>query len=319
MIGAAEKGRCHVNALTMKGAELRQVDPAELLLGLDDCYQSATRVFLRYLAESGGAIDPDTVRGFSAHVRQEHDGKRLAARSVNYYVNGMKARVRFLLAHSPELEEDKRQAIETALREIKLEKVQETGVDETKVLTHEQIERLIVAAAKKAPRMALLIEWLAFTGCRISETLGVLLSDVRMATEESSGQEIARVTLHGKFRKDRTVVVRADLVRRIRAAFNSRRYLFGHNERTYTREYVSMFIRRLSARTLRNAVSAHALWHSWVTNRLHEDPGLLKEISSYGGHASTSTMVDLYLHGTFRAREVLSRFHDYTPTAATAT
>jgi integrase len=230
----------------------------------------------------------------------------------------MKARVRFLLAHSPDLDDARRQAIETALGEIRLEKVQETGVDETKVLTHEQIERLIAAAAKKAPRMALIIEWLAFTGCRISETLSVLLADVRMSTDESTGQEIARVTLHGKFRKDRTVIVRADLVRRIRAAFNSRRYLFGHNERTYTREYVSMFIRRLSAKTLRKPVAAHALRHSWFTNRLHEDPGLLKEISSYGGHASTSTTVDLYLHGTFRAREVLSRFHDYTPTEAEA-
>lgn len=305
-----------MNALTTAGAELRQVDPAELLLGLEDCYKSATRVFLRYLEESGGGIDPDTIRGFSAHVRQEHEGKRLAARSVNYYLNGMKARVRFLLAHSPDLDDARRQAIEMALGEIRLEKVQETGVDETKVLTHEQIERLIAAAAKKAPRMALIIEWLAFTGCRISETLNVLLADVRLGVEESTGQEIARVTLHGKFRKDRAVIVKADLVKRIREAFGSRVYLFGHNGQAYTREYVSMFIHRLSARMLRKAVSAHALRHSWFTNRLHEDPGLLKEISSYGGHASTSTTVDLYLHGTFRAREVLSRFHDYTPEAA---
>jgi integrase len=308
-----------VNALTTTGAELRQVDPFELLLDLEDCYSSATRVFLRYLEDNGGGIDPDTIRGFSAHVRQEHDGKRLAARSVNYYMNGMKARVRFLIAHSPELDEGRRQAIETALSECKLEKVQDTGVDESKTLTHAQISKLITAAAKKSPRMALIIEWLAYTGCRISETLNVLLSDVRLGIEESTGQEIARVTLHGKFRKDRTVIVRADLVKRIREAFDSRRYLFGHNERTYTREYVSMFIRRLSARAIRKPVAAHALRHSWFTNRLHEDPGLLKEISSYGGHASTSTTVDLYLHGTFKARDVLSRFHDYTPVAAGAT
>lgn len=46
--------------------------------------------------------------------------------------------------------------------------------------------------------------------------------------------------------------------------------------------------------------------------------GLLKEISAYGGHASTSTTVDLYLHGSFKARDVLSHFHDYTPKGATA-
>jgi hypothetical protein len=123
------------------------------------------------------------------------------------------------------------------------------------------------------------------------------------SVDDSSGQEIARVTLHGKSRKDRTVVVRADLVRRIRAAFDLRRYLFGHNGQAYTREYVSIFIRRLSARVIRKTVAAHALRHFWFTNRLHEDPGLLKEISSYGGHASTSTTVDLYLHGRFKARD----------------
>jgi integrase len=301
-----------MNELVTTGAELRQQDPAELLLGLADCYTSATRVFVRYLQEQGGGIDPDSIRGFSADIRQEHEGKRLAARSVNYYVNGMKARVRFLLSHSPELDEGRRAAIETALAECKLEKVQETGVPEDKCLSHEQIERLIAAASKKSPRMALILEWLAFTGCRISETLGVLLSDVRYGVEESTGTEIARVTLHGKFRKDRTVIVKRELVERIRSAFESKRYLFGHNGQTYTREYVSMFIRRLSAKTLRKAVAAHALRHSWFTNRLHEDPGLLKEISSYGGHASTSTTVDLYLHGTFKARDVLSRFHDYS-------
>ena len=290
-------------------------DPVELMLGLKDCYTSATRRFIDYLREGGRGLDPDGIRGFSAHLRQEHNGKRLAARSVNYYLSGMKARTRWALAHTPEdkLDEDQRQAIETALDECKPEKVQAHGVDERKTLTHEQIERLIRAAAARAPRLSLIIEWLAYTGCRISETLNVLLADVRMGTEESTGEEIARVTLHGKGSKDRQVVVKADLVRRIREAFDSRKYLFGHNERTYTREYISMFIRRLSAKTLRKPVAAHALRHSWFTNRLHEDPGLLKEISSYGGHASTSTTVDLYLHGTFKARDVLSRFHDYTP------
>ena len=301
-----------MNELTTRG-ELRQGNPRELLLGLADCYTSATRVFLRYLEESGHGIDPDGIRGFSENVRAEHDGKRRAARSVNFYLAGMKARVRFLLEHSPELEESKRQAIETALGECKPEKVQDAGVDERKTLTHEQIERLIVAAARKAPRMALILEWLAFTGCRISETLNVLLADVRIGLEESTGEEIARVTLHGKGSKDRTVIVRADLVKRIRSAFDSRRYLFGHNERCYTREYVSMFIRRLSTRVLRKPVAAHSLRHSWFTNRLHEDPGHLKEISSMGGHASTSTTVDLYLHGHYTARDVLSKFHDYTP------
>jgi hypothetical protein len=62
-------------------------------------------------------------------------------------------------------------------------------------------------------------------------------------------------------------------------------------------------------------MTSNRLWlrHSWFTNQLHEDPGLLKEISSYGGHASTLTTVDLYLHGTFKARDALSRLHNYSP------
>lgn len=37
------------------------------------------------------------------------------------------------------------------------------GVNERKALTNEQIERLIAAATRKAPRMALIIEWLAYS------------------------------------------------------------------------------------------------------------------------------------------------------------
>lgn len=227
----------------------------------------------------------------------------------------MKARTRWALEHTPaeKLDDEARRQIEAALAEVKLEKIQDVGVDERKCLTHEQIEKLIAAAARKAPRMALLIEFLAFSGTRISETLDILVSDVRLGVDEATGEQVARILLHGKGSKDRSIIVKADLVRRIRTAFDSRRYLFGHNDRAYTREYVSMWIYRLSAKVLHKPVSAHALRHSWFTNRLHEDPGLLKEISSYGGHASTSTTVDLYLHGSFKARDVLARFHDYSP------
>jgi hypothetical protein len=58
----------------------------------------------------------------------------------------------------------------------------------------------------------------------------VLLADVRLVVEEGSGQGIARVTLHGNFRKDRTAIMKADLVKRIRSAFNFGVYLFGHNK-----------------------------------------------------------------------------------------
>ncbi len=106
-----------MKALARAGAELRQADPEALILALEDCYRVPTAVFVRFLRERGLGIDAEGIAAFSAYLREEHDGKRLAARTVNYYLSAVKNRVRYLLDQG-NVDETTRTAVEHVLGEL---------------------------------------------------------------------------------------------------------------------------------------------------------------------------------------------------------
>jgi integrase/recombinase XerD len=278
-------------------------DPLAKVLALRDAYTSATKVFDDFLRERGLGWTAEGVMAFAGWLREPRDGRRLAANSVNYYLKGVKARIR-LLMDAAHLDDGTRERTEKVLGSLKYEKVADDGVAEDRVLSYEQIGRLVDYARKRNAQMALIVEFLASTGCRISETLGILAADVK-----PSG-EVLRIKVHGKGSKERTVMVPAELVGRIHAAFPGGRLLFGHGPsgRAFTRQHVSVWIARATRRCLGRSVSAHALRHSWATDMLKRNPGDLAAISKYLGHASISTTTDLYCHGRFGARDALEKF-----------
>lgn len=276
-----------------------KIDPVALLEGLCDAYTTPCSVFLRFLAETGHSIDAEGIRAFSAFIREEHGGRRLAARSVNFYLSAVKHRVRFLLVHSPGIEERTRAAVEHVLGELKPEKVSTAGVSAERCLTYEEVQRVIERARVVNPRVALIAEFLAVTGSRISETLHVLNADVKPA----AGQ--VRILLHGKGGKDRRVYIDAELYRRIRAEFHGVKYLFAHSstQKLYTREYVSMTLRRIGAKAIGRDVSAHVFRHSWATDMFRRNPGDLVAISRALGHSQVSTTENMYLHGGYNGMD----------------
>ncbi len=286
-------------AVIIREGEIRQTDPGESIAAIDDCYSSATRVFLRFLEDTGRRLDAEGIRAFSAYLREEHGGARLQARTVNFYLAAVKARVRYLLAHS-QVDDETRAKVELTLAELRLERVANSGVDAERCLSYQEIGRLAEFASARNPRVALIVEFLAVTGCRISETLSALNADVRAA-----GQAQYRVLVHGKGGKDRKVFIPADLYSRIRLAFPGRKYLFAHGgERTYSREYVSMAIGRYARKALGRSFSAHGLRHSFATAMLKANPGDLVAISRYLGHAQVSTTENIYLHGSYTGADI---------------
>ena len=284
-----------MNALTRTRAELRTADPEEMILALSDCYTLATKVFVRFLHERGLGLDEKGIAAFSAWLREEHDGWRYAARSVNFYLGAVKNRVRYLLDHAPNIDDRTRAAVEHVLSELKAEKVEREGVNAERCLTYDQVKKVIAAAQRSNPRIALIAEFLAVTGCRISETLQILNTDVRPSGEQY------RITLHGKGGKDRKVYIAADLVARIRRVFVGRKWLFAHSstQRLYTRTYISTTLSRIGEKAIGRPISAHIFRHSWATDMLRRNPADLVAISRALGHAQVSTTENTYLHGGY--------------------
>jgi len=71
-----------------------------------------------------------------------------------------------------QVDEATRECTEQVLEGLKYEKVADEGVSEERCLSYDQINRLVGYARKRNEQMALIIEFLAATGCRISEALG---------------------------------------------------------------------------------------------------------------------------------------------------
>ena len=88
-----------------------------------------------------------------------------------------------------------------------------------KVLSYDEIRSFL----RKCPdlRIALIAEFLAFTGARITETLHVRVSDMA-----ASRRGFHTIRLRGKGGKQRDVMVDSGLVGRIREAFGRRSYVF---------------------------------------------------------------------------------------------
>jgi len=228
---------------------------------------------------------------------------RLAARTRNHYIDAAVNRIRYALEHAEaELTVAQKLEIERALkRNGKRAKIASIAVPEDRILSYAEIRKLI--ASIPDPDVALLVEFLSMTGCRISEALGLLLADVR----KTNSHYECRIA--GKGDKERKRGITADLYDRIRARFNGPDGLFQRDGRTPRREAVSMRIKHYGREILDKDISAHTLRHSWATHALKKT-GRIKAVQEALGHSNPSTTLGLYVHDRFTWEEEKDLFNE---------
>ena len=161
------------------------------------------------------------------------------------------------------------------------------AIDEDKFLDWPDVQKLIEGSKNR--KIKLIISFLAETGCRIDEALGLKLVNIRR------NGACWRCTVHGKGNKNRVVAMSFGLQDEIAEVFGGDEFLFEHSGRPFCNDSVSARIGKESMRILGRKISAHSLRHSWACeqDRLGRS---LSEISKYMGHASTSTTSDIYMH-----------------------
>ncbi len=164
-------------------------------------------------------------------------------------------------------------------------------------LVHEELVRLLRSPDRETPqgkRDAAILTTLAFTGCRLSEIVGLDVDDLSL-TQQS-------IRVMGKGRKERIIplnsLVLAELneyldVRGIsedNALFLNRfgRRLSGRSVENLVRKYV------LQAGIFKNKISPHKLRHTFATLLHSRDVDIL-EIQALLGHASV-TSTQIYTH-----------------------
>jgi integrase/recombinase XerD len=259
-----------------------------IMLKIDDNYKDDAKLFVQFLQDEGYGITFTGLKAYAEYLQAERGGKRLSASTYNKRILGAKNRLKYLFKKSPEsFDVLMKYKFEEKLKEIKLKKINSNAVSEDEILSKEEIEKLIEESEDKT--IIPMMEFLYFTGVRISEMLGILLSDLK------KGRGKYNITIRGKGNKERVVFASKDLIKRIQNQFQGSIYLFEHTRKPYQRNSITGRIKIQGKIILRKSISAHTFRHSFATHKLQETNNL-KGVSKYLGHSSTAITADLYVH-----------------------
>jgi integrase len=260
------------------------------ILSIKDSYSADVKHFVRFLDSRNLDLNLEGLLVYSEHLNGSPAGtknKRLCA---------AKNRIRYLFYRSPDaLDTAKSFRFEQALHDIKGKKKASRSIDRESLPTMEEIKQLIRKLREHggdkrnhSARLPLIIEFLAVTGCRVSEMTGIRLADVR------EKGDYVEIRLLGKGNKERSVAVASCVAKRIRDVFRGEKYLFETGGgKPYRREYVSNQIKKAGRRILGRDMSAHTLRHVFATTAL-KSGWSPKKIAVQLGHSSTSITLDMY-------------------------
>jgi integrase len=254
------------------------------VLRVKDSYSQDARDFVGFLDEHGLDF---TLAGLKAYL-EDMRARGVSAQTFNKRLAAAKKRIRQLFDRSPEgLDLAKRLRFEEALRGLKTQKIASQRVDRDSIPTRTEVKVLIKGI--RGTKLRLVVEFLATTGLRISELIGIRLEDVKKA----DGHFMVRVL--GKGQKQRVVKVSPDLIDRVRQTYQGKKYLFETSGgKPLGRESVSREITRAGRRILGKHISAHILRHAFATAAIKAGWSA-KKVASQLGHSSTAITLDMYV------------------------
>ncbi|MBA7525017.1 Tyrosine recombinase XerC [subsurface metagenome] len=256
--------------------------------GVQDNYTTDARLYVKFLKQSSLPHSWEAIEKYLDEVN-----RNCSIPTYNKKVAMIKKRLRtaFDEAYGNNNSEG-RYRLEGFLSRLKLGRTADPAVDERKVLTVEEFDKLIAYPDMPTPvKFISLFLW--FTGTRISEALSVRLKDIETYKDK------VHIKITGKGRKERTVKIKPALFKDIIDYFKSDKLLFEKpNHRPYRREYISVQLLRIGRKVLDRKVSSHRLRHSFATRIYKNHPEALPGLSKYLGHSKVSTTSDLYVHTT---------------------
>ena len=189
--------------------EIKRVGDGKLykiMLGIKDSYSDDARLFVDFLKSTGG-LKLGSLQAYAKFLDQEREGKRYSANTFNKRIIGAKQRIQNVLDRA-ELTTGQRYELEKMLNAVKLKKINSQTVEEAKILSPEEIHQLIEECTDKT--VSLMMEFLSYTGVRVSEMLNVLIAYMTKHTVKR--RQYYEIRIHGKGGKERFVVAGKDLV-----------------------------------------------------------------------------------------------------------
>ncbi len=269
---------------------LVRIEHAALSIAESETAHREVRLFFSFLREHELDFSDHAVNKYVDDLSGRLTRQEIAASTYALKTSILRSTLRGLLRRS-QIELDGRTvlAVEHLLSRIPSVRraASRSQVSPDDIPDAEATQSLIDAAE---PTLALMIEFLALTGCRISEALSA-----RHSTCSDRGRGLVAVRILGKGRKEREVLIPQQLYRRIRECFAGREYLFEHHQKPYSRVATTNRNRSLSMRVLGREFSAHSFRHRFATERIAAT-GKIRAVADYLGHSDPATTLRMYVH-----------------------
>ncbi len=150
-------------------------------------------------------------------------------------------------------------------------------------LEEEDIKKMLAVPCRMdaTVRSQLLLEVLWWTGCRISEIMGLTVDKLGVGS----------LTVYGKGAKERTVPCGQGVIDRLRAQANAEGKVF-----TYSKSTARLDLKRLArAAGVEGRITPHLIRHSLATALLEGGKFSIREVQEWLGHASLTT-TQIYTH-----------------------
>jgi len=169
-----------------------------------------------------------------------------------------------------------------------------------KVVSKKDVEAVV---AQARPQTAVIVKFLANTGLRISEMIGIKKEDL-----EAHSLEYLSIRILGKGKKVRHIFVPYSLYEEVKASFpGGSAYLFAsRTDRPLSRINLYKQIKNaFSKYAVRPGASCHALRHFFATEKIAVEKKDIKAVSKYLGHQSVKTTLDRYVTNFLQPEEAM--------------
>ncbi|NBC29497.1 MAG: tyrosine recombinase [Spirochaetes bacterium] len=269
-------------------------------------YQRDLGDFARWIGERNEELRSVPFRSVRAYLAEL--GRRgFAATSVNRHLSALRGLFRYLKRHDYR-DDDPCELIRSA----------KTGNRLPEFLFEEEMDKVLTIQGSDFPalRDRLILEFLYATGCRISELVGVNVTDIDMKRRS--------VLLHGKGRKDRQAFLGRSALTALteylpaRTALSRRRgdvagaalLLNRSGGRLTARGVATMLEKRLRESGIAKHVTPHTFRHSFATHILDRGADI-RVVQELLGHSQLST-TQVYTHMQLgRLRDVYRQAHPH--------
>ena len=265
------------------------------LAGIRDRYRLDVKQFIEFV-KSRKFFIVDGLEQYANWLDDGGNGRRYSPATINRKIAAAKNRIRYAFRHSEYAADlQKKYQLEDVLKSVRLKKIDSFPVPQEKLLNMEEARRLVEGT--KDGTIRLMAMFLVGTGVRVSEMLGMRLSDVK----DGKGA-FAEVRVVGKGSRERKIHVKKELIERIKKHFHSTTLLFEHQGRPFNRISVTNRIKHEALRTIGREVTAQQLRHTWAAIQIQRGKDI-RAVAAVLGHADPGVTARMYTRSVLEPKE----------------